>query len=134
MSLAGNALRPARDGLGRSRKRQEALAQVLDRPALEGARPRENVERGYLDVAAGGDRLEGCRLRLADPLDADDGVDLGKVGEHRSAQRGIVAALGQRPREDRLDLVVAEDHPVREQQVRANARRSGWQRFDLGLD
>jgi hypothetical protein len=63
------------------------LADVVDRPASQTSRPGECLEGGSLRFGPGLrlclESFERPRLRLGDPLDADDGCDVRDRGEHR---------------------------------------------------
>ena len=124
-SLAGDPLRRARDVRGSRRGGAEPLAEVVDRPPLEAARPGEPKERVPLEqgLRAGSrrQRLERPRLCLCDPLHPHSRNVLGHRGENGRTRRDVVAALGQRLLQIRLNRVVPPDLAAREQQVGAHS-------------
>ncbi|HET8756915.1 MAG TPA: hypothetical protein VFM58_12930, partial [Solirubrobacteraceae bacterium] len=103
------------------------------------SRPRERDQRGTLGLGAGtlagGQRVARERLRRGHRAEAAGaGVDR-LLGEDVGAQRGIVAALGQR--EVEVVVVIGEDADVAalgEQHVGLGAHRSGRQVADHGLE
>ena len=122
---------------GPRRGGDEALADVVDRPAAQAARPAQRAQGEPLDArpGAGRQRLLRPRLDLADPLDALGGRAERHRGQGVRVQRGIRAGLRQRMLEVRAAVVVGHGSgAVREQEPRADARAAGRQRRELGRE
>ena len=128
--LARHALRREGDYGGARRAGAEALAEVVDRASARGCAPtrarRARAARPPARRARRRQRLQRPRLRLADPLDADDGLVLAISGSTEARSAGSLPALGQRAVEVALDVVVAARRRRRSGAgTRAHAPRPG---------